>query len=248
VGIVFAFPILTTIALQSVPASHAATVSAILPLLTAVFGVWRKREHVPVAFWAMAAGGTSVVVWFLISRSGGLQLRQADLLIIIACVACSYGYAEGGLLAQEMGGWRAICWMLVFAAPVALVSFVIYVWAHGPFDLVDSPSVWFGLGYQVLVSQFLGFALYYRGLGRGGVTRMSQVQQFQSVLAVLAAGVILGEQIDLQLWVVLGLLLAAVVGARWAMRGAKSNDKLQMRNHGSSGVRTGWSTEERLNG
>ncbi len=31
-GIVFAFPILTTIALQSVPASHAATVSAIMPL------------------------------------------------------------------------------------------------------------------------------------------------------------------------------------------------------------------------
>jgi hypothetical protein len=27
---------------------------------------------------------------------------------------------------------------------------------------------------------------------------------------------ILGEQIDLQLWVVLGLLLAAVVGARYA--------------------------------
>jgi drug/metabolite transporter (DMT)-like permease len=46
---------------------------------------------------------------------------------------------------------------------------------------------------------------------------MSQVQQFQSVLAVLAAGLILGEQIDVQLWVVLGLLLAAVVGARWAM-------------------------------
>ena len=228
VGIVFAFPILTTIALQSVPASHAATVSAILPLLTAVFGVWRKREHVPVAFWAMAAGGTSVVVWFLISRSGGLQLKQADLLIIVACVACSYGYAEGGLLAQEMGGWRAICWMLIFAAPVALVSFVTYVWAHGPLQPVDSPSVWFGLGYQVLVSQFLGFALYYRGLGRGGVARMSQVQQFQSVLAVLAAGVILGEQIDLQLWVVVGLLLAAVVGARWAT--AARNDKLQITN------------------
>jgi drug/metabolite transporter (DMT)-like permease len=56
-----------------------------------------------------------------------------------------------------------------------------------------------------------------QGLARGGVARMSQVQQFQSVLAVLAAGLILGEQIDVQLWVVLGLLLAAVVGARWAL-------------------------------
>jgi drug/metabolite transporter (DMT)-like permease len=216
-GIVFAFPILTTIALQSVPASHAATVSAIMPILTAVFGVWRKRERVPVAFWAIAAGGTSVVIWFLVSRSAGLQLRQADLLIIVASVACAYGYAEGGLLAQEMGGWRAICWMLVFAAPVALVLFITYLFASGPVHPVDSPSAWFGLLYQVLVAQFLGFALYYRGLGRGGVAKMSQIQQLQSVLAVLAAGLILGEQIDLQLWVVVGLLLVAVVAARWAM-------------------------------
>jgi drug/metabolite transporter (DMT)-like permease len=228
---VFAFPILTTIALQSVPASHAATVSAILPVLTAVFGVWRKREHVPIAFWAIAAAGTLVVVWFLVSRSGGLQLRQPDLLIVVACVACAYGYAEGGLLAQEMGGWRAICWMLVLAAPVALVLFVTYLWTRGPSHPVDSPSAWFGLGYQVLISQFLGFALYYRGLGRGDVAKMSQIQQFQSMLAVIAASVILGEQIDLQLWVVVGLLLAAVVGARWVLGGGRyAHYQLQMTN------------------
>jgi drug/metabolite transporter (DMT)-like permease len=218
VGVVFIFPVLTAIALQSAPASHAATVAAILPLLTAVFGVWRKHELVPVLFWVIAAAGTAVVAWYLISRSGGIQLQQADLLIVVACVACSYGYAEGGLLAQEMGGWRAICWMLVFSGPVALVLFSIYLLARGPLPPVESSSAWFGLAYQVLVSQFIGFALYYRGLARGGVARMSQIQQFQSVLAVLAAGLILGEQIDVQLWVVLGLLLAAVVGARWAMR------------------------------
>lgn len=217
-GIVFAFPIFTTVALQSVAASHAATVSAILPLLTAVFGVWRKRERVPIIFWAIAAAGTSVVGWYLISRTGGIQLRQADLLIIVACVACSYGYAEGGLLAQEMGGWRAICWMLVFSAPFALVLLFVYLIGHGPLHPVDSPSAWFGLAYQMLVSQFIGFAFYYRGLAQGGVARMSQIQQFQSVLAVLAAGLLLGEQIDIRLWMVLALLLAAVVGARWAMR------------------------------
>jgi drug/metabolite transporter (DMT)-like permease len=228
-GIVFAFPILTTMALQSVPASHAAAVSAILPLLTAVFGVWRKREPVPILFWAIAAGGTAVVLWYLVSRAGGIQLRQADLLIIVACVACSYGYAEGGLLAQEMGGWRAICWMLVFSAPLALVLFFIYLIGRGPLNPVDSPSAWFGLGYQILVSQFIGFAFYYRGLARGGVARMSQIQLFQSVLAVVAASLILGEQIDLKLWVVLALLLAAVAAARWAMgSGRYAHDKLQM--------------------
>jgi drug/metabolite transporter (DMT)-like permease len=150
VGIVFIFPILTTVALQSAPASHAATVAAILPLLTAVFGVWRKHEPVPVLFWVIAAAGTAVVAWYLISRVGGIELRQADMLIIVACVACSYGYAEGGLLAQEMGGWRAICWMLVFSGPVALVLFFIYLIARGPLHPVESPSAWFGFSvYRV---------------------------------------------------------------------------------------------------
>ena len=127
-----------------------------------------------------------------------------------------------------MGGWRAICWTLVFSSPLAILLFTTYLWRVGHVSPVYSPSAWFGLSYQVLVSQFIGFALYYRGLARGGVARMSQIQQFQSVLAVLAAALILGEQIDLQLWVVLGLLLAAVVGARWALGAASrmTNDRM----------------------
>ena len=56
---------------------------------------------------------------------------------------------------------------------------------------------------------------------------MSQIQLFQSVLAVVAASLILGEYIDLKLWVVLALLLAAVVAARWAMgSGRRAHDKM----------------------
>jgi drug/metabolite transporter (DMT)-like permease len=89
IGIVFVFPIFTTIALQTVPASHAATIAAILPLLTALFGVMRRRERAPFAFWVIAGCGTLVVAWFLISRSNGLQLEQADLLIVLAYSATS---------------------------------------------------------------------------------------------------------------------------------------------------------------
>jgi drug/metabolite transporter (DMT)-like permease len=217
IGIVFIFPIFTTLALQTVPASHAAAITAVLPLLTALFGVLRRRERAPLAFWIIAGCGTSVVLWFLVSRSNGLQFQRADILILLACLACAYGYAEGGLLAQEMGGWRAICWMLVFAAPLAIVLLISYLALRGGVNHVESVPAWFGLLYQVLVSQFLGFAFYYRGLALGGVAKMSQIQQFQSVLAVLAAGLILAEQIEVQLWFVLGLLLVAVVAARWSL-------------------------------
>jgi drug/metabolite transporter (DMT)-like permease len=225
VGIVFVFPILTTIALQTVPASHAATIAAVLPLLTALFGVLRRRERAPFAFWAIAGCGTLVVAWFLISRANGLQLERADIFIVLACVACSYGYAEGGLLAQEMGGWRAICWMLVLAMPLAVALLVSYSMWRGGVNHADSPIAWLGLLYQIVVSQFIGFAFYYRGLALGGVTKMSQIQQFQSVLTVLAASLILAERVDVQLWIVLGLLLIAVVASRWSLRSANVNER-----------------------
>jgi drug/metabolite transporter (DMT)-like permease len=233
IGIVFVFPIFTTIALQTVPAGHAATIAAILPLLTALFGVLRRRERAPIAFWAIAGCGTMVVAWFLISRSNGLQLEQADLLIVLACVACAYGYAEGGLLAQEMGGWRAICWMLVLATPLAVILLVSHLVWRGGVNHVDSPVAWFGLLYQIAVSQFVGFAFYYRGLALGGVTKMSQIQQFQSVLAVLAAGIILAERIDVQLWIVLGLLLIAVGASRWSLKAANFSERQRTTTSGS---------------
>jgi drug/metabolite transporter (DMT)-like permease len=124
-----------------------------------------------------------------------------------------------------MGGWRAICWMLVFATPLAVVSLISYLMWRGGINRVDSPTAWFGLLYQIAVSQFVGFAFYYRGLALGGVAKMSQIQQFQSVLAVLAASLFLAERIDVQLWIVLGLLLVAVVACRWSLRAANVNER-----------------------
>jgi uncharacterized membrane protein len=57
------------------------------------------------------------------------------------------------------------------------------------------------------------------------VAKMSQIQQFQAVLAVLAASLFLGERIDFQLWIVLGLLLIAVVASRWSLQSANGNER-----------------------
>jgi drug/metabolite transporter (DMT)-like permease len=108
---------------------------------------------------------------------------------------------------------------------LAVALLTAYLLLRGGINHVDSPSAWFGLLYQIAVSQFLGFAFYYRGLALGGVAKMSQIQQFQSVLAVLAAGLILAERIDVQLWIVLGLLLIAVAASRWSLQSANDNER-----------------------
>jgi drug/metabolite transporter (DMT)-like permease len=115
--------------------------------------------------------------------------------------------------------------MLVFATPLAVALLISYLTWRGGVNRVDSPTAWFGLLYQIAVSQFVGFAFYYRGLALGGVAKMSQIQQFQSVLAVLAASLFLAERIDVQLWVVLGLLLVAVVASRWSLQSANDSER-----------------------
>jgi drug/metabolite transporter (DMT)-like permease len=127
-------------------------------------------------------------------------------------------------------GWMASdLWMLVLSTPLAVILLVSYLMWRGGVNHVDSPIAWFGLLYQIVVSQFAGFAFYYRGLALGGVTKMSQAQQFQSVLAVLAAGIILAERIDVQLWIVLGLLMIAVVASRLSLLAANVNERQRTR-------------------
>ena len=101
IGMVVLFPICVSIALKYVPATHASVLGSILPLATAVFGVVRGRESVSNRFWIYAILGTGLIGLFSASRSGFHSIERADLLLIAAFIACSYGYAEGGLLAQE---------------------------------------------------------------------------------------------------------------------------------------------------
>ncbi|MBV8140593.1 MAG: DMT family transporter [Verrucomicrobia bacterium] len=195
-GIVALFPIFLCIALKYVPATHASVVGAVLPLLTAVFGVVRGRESVSRRFWVLAALGTGLTGLFSVCRTGFHSVEQADVLLIAAFIACSYGYAEGGLLAREMGGWMVICWALVIVLPLELGGLIAYTSRIGvPIGSVPAEA-WVGLLYLTAVSQFIGFFFYYKGLALGGVAKMSQVQLFLPFLAIFAAHFILGEQID----------------------------------------------------
>jgi drug/metabolite transporter (DMT)-like permease len=196
VGMVVLFPILVSIALQSVPATHASVLGSILPLATAVFGVVRGREKVSRGFWIFAILGTCLIGLFSVYRSGFHSVDKADLLLVAAFIACSYGYAEGGLLAREMGGWLVICWALVTVLPLELVALWIYL-SRADLQIGTAPAEsWVGLFYLTAVSQFIGFFFYYKGLALGGIAKMSQVQLILPFLAIFTAHWILGEPID----------------------------------------------------
>ncbi|WP_435768588.1 EamA family transporter [Nocardioides sp. SYSU DS0651] len=54
---------------------------------------------------------------------------------------------------------------------------------------------WAAFGYLGLVSMFLGFFAWYRGLAIGPMARVSQVQLAQPVLSLAWAAMLLGEQL-----------------------------------------------------
>jgi drug/metabolite transporter (DMT)-like permease len=192
-GVVVGFPLLTSFALTTAPATHGAVVIALLPAATATAAVIRGRERPRPAFWLITAVGALAAIAFASMQSGGFgQLHWADLLLLGAVVAAAIGYAEGGMLARELGAWQTISWALVLAVPLMLVLAVLSIAQQPP---SASPAQWAAFAYLGVVSMFLGFFAWYRGLAIGPIAQVSQIQLIQPVLSICWAAVLLGEDL-----------------------------------------------------
>jgi len=190
-GVVVGFPLLTSLALHHRTSAHAAIVVGLAPAATAVMAVLRAGERPSRAFWAAGAAGTvAVLVFAFVSGAGAL--RVTDLELLLAVVLVGLGYAEGGVLARDLGGTRTICWALVLSAPL-LVPVVALRVAQTGFHLHADSA--FGFAYVCLVSMFAAFFAWYAGLARGGVARIGQIQLAQAPLTLLWAGLFLGERV-----------------------------------------------------
>lgn len=208
-GVVAGFPLLTSYALTTASASHGAVVIALLPAATAVIAVLRARERPPLPFWVFALLGAVAAVAFASLRGGSLEAPEwTDLLFFGAVVAAAIGYAEGALLARELGAWQTISWALVVAAPVMLVGTAV-AWVQQPPRATGVE--WASFAYLAVVSMFLAFFAWYRGLAIGPISRVSQVQLVQPVLSLAWAALLLGEELTLPL--VLGGLVVILCAA-----------------------------------
>lgn len=208
-GVVVGFPLLTSFALTSVPAGHAVIVIGLLPAATAVMAVLRGKERPATSFWVFASLGAVAAMAFASLQNGGLpQLHEADLLLFLAVLLCAVGYAEGGLLARELGSWQTVSWALVLTAPLMIVATVVAVAQQPP---TATPVEWAAFAYLAVVSMFLGFFAWYRGLAIGPIAQVSQVQLVQPVLGILWSAALLHERIGLPT-VLGGLTVIACAG------------------------------------
>lgn len=225
-GVVVGFPVLTSFALETAPAGHSAVVIGLLPAATAVAAVLRTGEQPPVAFWFAAAAGALCTVVFALSAGGGtLTLHWSDLLLFLAVVAGAVGYAEGGLLSRELGAWQTISWALVVAAPLMLVlaGTSLLTQPQG-----GTPGSWAAFAYLGVVSMFLGFFAWYRGLSIGPMTRVSQVQLVQPVMTICWAALLLHERVT-WLTVMGGVAVIACAAGAVVVRSQRSGGNARTR-------------------
>ncbi|MFJ6538164.1 DMT family transporter [Paenarthrobacter sp. NPDC091711] len=212
-GIVAGFPLLTTFALTSTSASHGAVVIALLPAATATAAVIRGRERPRPLFWVLTVVGVIAAVVFALVQSGGFgSLHWADLMLLGAVVAAAIGYAEGGLLARELGAWQTISWALVVASPAMILLTVVSLGSGIP---SAAPLQWLSFAYLGVVSMFLGFFAWYRGLAIGPMAQVSQIQLVQPVMSIAWAGLLLGESMT---WTTIVGGLAVILCAGAAVR------------------------------
>jgi drug/metabolite transporter (DMT)-like permease len=215
-GVVFGFPLLTSVAMRHVEAVHASVMVGVLPLATAAVGAWLHRQRPSGAFWLCAAAGSGLVVAFAISRSSGtgLSIQPADAMLLAAMVCAAVGYGWGARLSHHMRAEHVICWALVIALPLTLPAALL----TRPQEPLQT-SAWWGFAYVAVFSMWLGFFAWYRGLALGGTVRVSQVQLVQPFLGILFAVPLLGESLDASTLAFAAAVVAVVfVGRRMPVR------------------------------
>lgn len=191
-GTVVGFPLFLALALRQVDAMHAAVITGVLPLGTAVAAALLLRHRASTGFWVCAVIGCALVVAFALQAGGG-ALSAADGLLLLALASASVGYVAGARVSAVLPAEHVICWVLVMSLPLTAPA-MLATWPAQASAI--STSAWGGFAYVTLFSMWLGFFAWYRGLALGGVMRVSQVQLLQPFLTLLFAVPVLGERLD----------------------------------------------------
>lgn len=210
-GVVIGFPLFTAFALQTISSSHAIIFVGLLPLSTAIFAVFRGGEKPTLQFWLFAILGSCLVLIFMFFENKSLSLSLGDLYMLAAIVVCGLGYAEGGKLSSELGGWQVICWALVVALPIMLFGSVYYFPDHYS-NISIAPIL--ALLYVSLFSMLIGFVFWYKGLALGGIAKVGQIQLLQPFIGLMLSALLLGEHISLAMILVSISVVACVVMAK----------------------------------
>jgi drug/metabolite transporter (DMT)-like permease len=186
------FPVLTALAMFSVPAAHGGVVLGILPLATAATAALVAHERPSPGFWFVSCVGAAIVLAFVLSRPEARAFALGDLFLLGTVLAGAFGYALSGRLSLRMSGWEVVSWQVVGFLPLSLLA-TLLLWPH---DLAAVPlHALAGLAYVGFVSQYFAFFVFNAAMAAAGVARMGQLMLLQPFVIVVLAALVNGEEI-----------------------------------------------------
>lgn len=211
IGVIYGFPIFTSIAMKTLPSSHSGIVLGILPLAMSLFAAIKYKEKPSSSFWMISIFGTFIVISYtFIDNNGSLMIE--DLWLLFAILFAAIGYSEGGTLAKEMGSIGVISWALVISLPINL--FASYLFYEINYTSISFQAM-ISLTYVGLFSMFIGFFFWYKGIAIGGISRVGQVQLIQPFLTIVGAYFLTNEKITtLNILFAFMVLIVIIIGRK----------------------------------
>lgn len=214
--LIHAFPGFMAIAMQTVPASHGGVILGFLPLATAIVARLIADEKPSPKFWVLSVLGLVIVVDYIVFQQdeiGEKGISSGDLWLVLAGLSASIGYVIFGKLSRSTQGWEIIARALLLNLPFTLFGFW---WFYQPSAWDASMPSIIALLYLGAFSMFLAFCAWNAALAIGGISRMAQLQLFQTFVTIAVASLLLGETLD---WLTITAACAITIIIAWSRKG-----------------------------
>jgi drug/metabolite transporter (DMT)-like permease len=195
VGVVVGFPLASSLAMRTLPASQGAVINGLLPFATALLAALWLRERHGARFWTCAVLGSALVLGYALRD--GIAVGHGHLWMLAAVLIGAIGYVAGGRLSRTLGGVNTILWSLVLALPLTLPA---AAWLALSTPMQAGAAAWSAFAYVTLISQIVGFFAWYNGLALGGIARVGQVQLLQAFFTIAFAALLFGERVEPLTW------------------------------------------------
>jgi drug/metabolite transporter (DMT)-like permease len=208
---VFGYTAFFMLGLQQVPASRAALIVTVNPVVTTLIAAWLFREKLDARIgigMALAAIGASIVLtqgepWRLFA--GALGVGE---LMLLGCVACWVAYTLMGR--RLLAGIDTLTTISTTAASGTLMLFAAALLVEGPAPLATplaaSPLVWAAMLFMAAGATVLAYAWYFDGVAALGAGGAAAYISLVPVFGVATSTLLLGEPLEPSL--LLGGLLA----------------------------------------
>ena len=195
--LIFAFPGMMALAMQTVPASHGGVILGFLPLATAVIANLIAGEKPSPKFWLLSILGAMIVFAYTMISSdieGAAGFTIGDIWLVLAGLSAAFGYVLFGRLSRHTPGWEISSRALILNTPIIVIGIW---WFYDASVLIASPSSIAAMIYLGAFSMYLGFCVWNAALAIGGIARIGQIQLLQTFITLLISALLLGEVLDL---------------------------------------------------